>query len=159
MGRGWTWSQAELDSNPSMTTSWLYGLGYLSEPLFLHLRCLFLGYCKDLRCLWSKYLIRGSQSRLCCLSKLKCHLVRDAALTSLDKVSLSFLSASAVLCSVPLLYHVLHCVVINWIRMYLSSPSWWQDLSLFILDTCVTSIIIHLEHWTKEDSGVLLDSV
>lgn len=35
MGKGYTWSQKELDSNPSLAIYWLCGL---SEALFLHLR-------------------------------------------------------------------------------------------------------------------------
>lgn len=47
------------------------------------------------------------------LFKAQMSLLHDAALTSLDTRSLPFLSASAALGSVPLLYRVLCCAVIH----------------------------------------------
>lgn len=75
--------------------------------------CYFLGYYKDLRRLEAlalgRYLIHGSRSYLCCLSKLRCHLLQDAAWTVLDKLSLSFLLQQYFL---PSLYSITYYTVL-----------------------------------------------
>lgn len=155
---------SELDSSPSATTAHPCELGDHPEPVSSSVTSdCGLGVTVKIRDVWeapgTPYVPDTWEPVwFCCL--FKCHLW-DAALTSLDKTSLRFLSALVILYSTASLYYGLGCVATDWKHVHPTPPSWWQDLCPWsTFDSPVTGTVMSL-NWALnwEDPGVLLNAV